>query len=538
MRIPAARMLLQAPDEPRSSRPIKIEGTAPTRFALRVLFGAKRFTFPAALLLSVHMVGEALVPLFVGLAIDQAIATGDAGRLLWWLAALAIDFLALSFAFRFGARIGLYGMQLVQHRLRTQVTDKLLHSQRDTHGESNGAALSIATSDVARLASIMQLGVYPVGEVASLVFASTALWLLSPALGIATAAGSAGLLAAILLLGGPLQRRSHEQQAAVADAAGQAADLLSGYRVLKGLGAEREAALRYRSVSRTALAGTLRAKSAHGWYEGTLQMLTGAFVAGIAVLAAMLALHGQLGIGGLIAAVGLVQFVAGPLNALPSHTGYVWATALASSARVLRVLRAEPNSLRAGRDAAGRESFSGTGSEAALQRTLPGTEIELRPSECVGVVASQATAGRLMQTLSQSVGDVLVVPHRAELFDSSILWNLETPTAHRKHFDSALHAAACDDIVAGLPDGINSTVGEAGTRLSGGQRQRIALARAYAAGAPTLVLHDPTSAVDSATEHLIAARLRAVRGDGCTVLITYSPALLAICDRVIRLDLA
>ncbi|MGW1934268.1 ATP-binding cassette domain-containing protein, partial [Streptomyces sp. NPDC001919] len=72
--------------------------------------------------------------------------------------------------------------------------------------------------------------------------------------------------------------------------------------------------------------------------------------------------------------------------------------------------------------------------------------------------------------------------------------------------------------------------------LSGGQRQRVALARALAADRPVLVLHDPTTAVDTVTESRIAAGLREVRRDRTTVLVTTSPALLAVTDRVVVLE--
>jgi ABC-type multidrug transport system fused ATPase/permease subunit len=74
-----------------------------------------------------------------------------------------------------------------------------------------------------------------------------------------------------------------------------------------------------------------------------------------------------------------------------------------------------------------------------------------------------------------------------------------------------------------------------GGGLSGGQRQRIALARALAADAPVLVLHDPTTAVDSVTETLIAGRLRKARAGWSTVLLASSPVLLGVCDRVVDL---
>lgn len=89
-------VVLQAPAEPRMSAPIRHHGLSAPRFALRVVFAARRFTVPAGLLLVLSMIGEALVPVIVGAAIDQAIATGDSGRLLWWLGVLAADFAVFS----------------------------------------------------------------------------------------------------------------------------------------------------------------------------------------------------------------------------------------------------------------------------------------------------------------------------------------------------------------------------------------------------------------------------------------------------------
>ncbi|MEA2179421.1 MAG: putative transport system ATP-binding protein, partial [Solirubrobacteraceae bacterium] len=66
-----------------------------------------------------------------------------------------------------------------------------------------------------------------------------------------------------------------------------------------------------------------------------------------------------------------------------------------------------------------------------------------------------------------------------------------------------------------------------------GQRQRVALARALQSDPPVLVLHDPTTAVDAATEYRIATRLQALRAGRTTILVTTSPALLAITTRIV-----
>lgn len=547
-------VFFQAEREPRSVAPLRADGASPARFALRVVAAAARFAVPAGVLLSVSMVCEALVPLIVGAAIDQAVATGDAGRLLWWLGVLAVDFLALTLAFRFGSRVGLFGMQQVQHRLRTQVVDRLLHPAGAAHGHADGAALSIATSDVHRLAATIQLAVYPTGEVAAVLFAAAALFWISPPLGVAVLVGSAILVAAMFLAGGRMRRRSAEEQELGAEAVDRVADLLAGYRVLKGLRAEDAASARYREASRAALGGTLRAKSAQGSFLGGMDAASGLFTAALTVIAGLLALDGRIGIGGLVAAVGLIQYVVGPLTALPANTGAIWARSVASSARVLSVLQAAeaaaPGSTET-RDAVG------SAPPAALSVSAAGARFRVEVGECVGVVADQRRSGSLIRLLSGrprpgESGTVLldgvaldetgiehwrrrllVAPHRAELFDGSIAANLDVPDARSGGAPRALWAAACEDIVEALRRGLDAAVGEGGVRLSGGQRQRIALARAYAADAPVLVLHDPTTAVDAATEQLVASRLRAEREGRTTVIVASSPALLSICDRVI-----
>ena len=128
---------------------------------------------------------------------------------------------------------------------------------------------------------------------------------------------------------------------------------------------------------------------------------------------------------------------------------------------------------------------------------------------------------------------MLVGDHDAALFDGTVADNIAAGRADLPDLAAVAAVAAADEVITALPDGAASPVGERGRWLSGGQRQRVALARAVAADPEVLVLHDPTTAVDAATEHRIAARLRSARAGRSTVLVTTSPALLAACDRVV-----
>jgi ABC-type protease/lipase transport system fused ATPase/permease subunit len=130
------------------------------------------------------------------------------------------------------------------------------------------------------------------------------------------------------------------------------------------------------------------------------------------------------------------------------------------------------------------------------------------------------------------------VSQTVELFDGTISENIArmSPEPDSEAVLRAAQLAGAHDLILRMPAGYDTPIGEGGMVLSGGQRQRIALARALAAHPPVLVLHDPTTAVDAATEHRIAMGVSRLRAGHTTVVLASSPALLARCDRVLLVD--
>jgi len=130
------------------------------------------------------------------------------------------------------------------------------------------------------------------------------------------------------------------------------------------------------------------------------------------------------------------------------------------------------------------------------------------------------------------------VPQHAHLFAASLADNiaLGAPAADPAELSAAVRAAALTDVVAALPDGLDTRLGERGHGLSSGQRQRVALARAFLRDAPVVLLDEPTARLDGASEAAVLAGSRQLVTGRTALIVAHRPALLDGVDRVVRLD--
>ena len=133
---------------------------------------------------------------------------------------------------------------------------------------------------------------------------------------------------------------------------------------------------------------------------------------------------------------------------------------------------------------------------------------------------------------------IAVVPQETVIFAASALDNIRygRPSATEAEVWAAAEAAHADSFLRQLPDGINSFLGEAGTRLSGGQRQRLAIARAILRDAPILLLDEATSALDSESERLVQHALEGLMQGRTTLVIAHRLATVRNADRIIVMD--
>ncbi|MEU5562397.1 thiol reductant ABC exporter subunit CydD [Micromonospora musae] len=130
------------------------------------------------------------------------------------------------------------------------------------------------------------------------------------------------------------------------------------------------------------------------------------------------------------------------------------------------------------------------------------------------------------------------VPQRAHLFAASLADNIRlgAPDTPDAALAGAVRDAALDEVVAGLPEGLDTLLGERGHGLSSGQRQRVALARAFLRDAPVVLLDEPTARLDSASEAVVLSATHRLVAGRTALLVAHRPALLSDADRILRIE--
>ena len=133
---------------------------------------------------------------------------------------------------------------------------------------------------------------------------------------------------------------------------------------------------------------------------------------------------------------------------------------------------------------------------------------------------------------------IALVAQDTYLFNDTLRANilLARPEATAAELAAAVERAALGEFIAGLPDGLETPVGERGMRLSGGQRQRVAIARAFLKDAPVLILDEATSHLDAVSEHKVRQALEDLMHDRTTVVIAHRLSTVRDADTIVALD--
>ncbi|MFD0317385.1 ABC transporter transmembrane domain-containing protein [Streptomyces flavalbus] len=489
----------------------------------------------------------AVAPYLLARAIDDGLTPGDMGVLGQWVGALV------------GAGIVTSWLDISRHRTMTRVrmdanfrTVKVVVAQAVRLGASlrgqvaAGEVVTIGVGDVQTIATALTVIGPGVGAVVTYALVAVVLLTVSP------------LLAAVVLLGvpviavavGPLMGRLQAVEGVYRERQGVLAarigDLAGGLRVLNGLGGKRLVADAFRRDSRRLRDEGYRVGAVTSWIQALGIGLPMVFLAVVTWLAARLVARGDITVGELVSVYGYVAVLVVPVSYLLEFGNQV-SRGLVAARRVVGFLRLEPAPDTGARDAPAEPAA--LYDPASGVRVLPGRLTALacaRPADAAEVVdrlgryaPSDAVWGevRLDEVALARVRErILVADHEADLFAGTLR---EVVSGRRRPDDAAVEravrAAAAEDVVRGLPDGLDSRIDAQGRNLSGGQRQRVRLVRALLAEPEVLLAVEPTSALDAHTEATVARRLRVAREGRTTVVTTTSPLVLDQADVVYHL---
>lgn len=130
------------------------------------------------------------------------------------------------------------------------------------------------------------------------------------------------------------------------------------------------------------------------------------------------------------------------------------------------------------------------------------------------------------------------VPQDRALYSGTIAQTLRLakPQASEEELWAALRLAELEEVVCALPQGLDTPIGEEGSKFSAGQGQRLSIARAILHDAPILLLDEATSALDVATERRILRNIMGHCAHKTCIVTTHRPSVLSMCDRVYRID--
>ncbi len=520
-----------------------------------------------ALMLVVTATGLA-IPAIAQYAIDHGISDGDKTVLVESVLAFVVVGLIGWLAGYHQTFLSSWVGERVLLDLRTETFRHLMRLELGYHERTpTGRSVSRLTSDIEALQQLVTDGVTSlvvngltfVGVVAILFAYDAELALLTfvifPALAVGTAL--------FRVYSTRAYRRTRER---VAEVLATLQETLSGMRVVQGFGRQEPTARVFDRVNEEDREANMATIRLSGIYFPGVELLSGIGTAIILYFGATMVLDQEITVGVMVAFVGYLSSFFDPIQQL-SQLYATFQSAMAALEKIFGVLDTEPR-LADAPDAVdlpplrGEIELRGVGFAYDRVPVLEDIDLHVRPGETVALVGTTGAGkstlakliarfydpvegavlidGRDLRTVTQrSLRDQLaVVPQEGHLFAGTVAENLAfaRPEATDEELWAALEAVGAAELVADLPDGMDTVISEKGSGLSAGQRQLISFARALVADPRLLILDEATSSVDLSAEARMEAALGTLLADRTAIVIAHRLSTIRDADRIVVLE--
>jgi subfamily B ATP-binding cassette protein MsbA len=522
-----------------------------------------------ALLSLVAMAGTAATQPLLGkaleLLLDHGFGEHKVDFSLWLIPLVLISIFALRGVFTFStAYLNNWIMSRLLNDLRRMVFDRLLRLPvARFHEESTGKIINTVIGDVRQVVDMINSvflafvrdSMVVLGLLIALIWLNWQLTLVALVIVPLTAV-------IVRTTTGRLRRLNRENQRVTGEMTQVVEEAARGHQVIRVFSGERYERQRFEQRSEALRGFSQRMTVAAAATVPTTQVATALAVSVVIVMA----IQSNMSVGEFTNFITMMLMLMTPLKALVEVNGPVQ-RGMAAAETVFEMIDApvehDPGTRTLGR-AQGHLQFDHVSFRYSENNPLALSDVtlEVKPGQTVALVGVSGggkstfvnlvtrfyapTAGRILLdgvpyediTLTSLRAQLAMVSQNVVLFDDTLGANIAygADSIDKEKLAAAIRAAHLSEVVAALPEGVDTRIGENGMRLSGGQRQRVAIARAIYKDAPILILDEATSALDNESERAVQAALDSLMAGRTTLVIAHRLSTIERADRIVVMD--
>jgi subfamily B ATP-binding cassette protein MsbA len=521
-----------------------------------------------ALLSLVAMAGTAATQPILGKALELLLDKGFNNKVdfsLWLVPAVLVSLFVMRGVFTFStAYLNNWVMSRVLNDIRAQVFDRLLRLPvARFHEESTGKIINTVIGDVRQVVDMIN-SVFLAFVRDTLVVAGLLIGLMLLNWKLTLIALVVVPLTAVIVrtTTGRLRRLNRDNQRVTGEMTQVVEEAARGHQVIRVFSGERYERRRFNARSEALRGFSQRMTVAAAATVPITQIATALAVSVVIVIA----IRSEMSVGEFTNFITLMLMLLQPLKALVEVNGPMQ-RGMSAAETVFEMIDApveHDSGTKLLGHARGHLQFQGVSFRYSDNNplALKDVTLDVQPGQTVALVGVSGggkstfvnlvtrfytpQSGRLLLdgvpyddiSLTSLRAQLAMVSQNVVLFDDTLSANIAygAEQVDNERLAAAIKAAYLSDVVAALPDGVETMIGENGMRLSGGQRQRVAIARAIYKDAPILILDEATSALDNESERAVQAALDALMAGRTTLVIAHRLSTVERADRIVVME--